>query len=108
MVVPWCDDLLSKEAPPVGADGRKFLKISPSINCLKHVFFKVLKAEFSGISKTSFCFEKCGWAKARAGPPLLRATIQAIQIESEWSDIKRGVNGGATMVCTDGKFFAFI
>ena len=51
----------------VGADGRKFFKISPSINCLKLVFFKVLKAEFSGISKTSFCFEKCGQGQGR--PP---------------------------------------
>ena len=89
-----------------GADGRKFLKISPSINCLKHVFFKVLKAEFSGISKTSFCFEKCGWAKARAGPPLLQLFKLFKLNPSEV--ISKGVNGGATMVCADGKFFAFI
>ena len=87
----------------VGANGRKFLKISPSINCLKHAFFKVLKAEFSGISKTSFCFEKCGWAKARAGPPLLRL----FKLNPSGA-ISNGVNGGANMVWADENFFAFL
>ena len=48
----------------VGADGRKFLKIRPSIDCLKQVFLKAFKQNLPESVNFSFCFEKMSAAAA--------------------------------------------